>query len=135
MDNPITCTPVSAYKLRGLLKHGAVSHCIQMNVPTLQVVSTVVDAANQTSSEEELPEGVFDLLIQYKHLFAEPTGLPPTRVADHRIPLVPGAQPVKVRPYKYSPIQKTEIEKQLKQMLAQGVIRPSTSSFASPMYL
>lgn len=68
-------------------------------------------------------------------LKSEPTHLPPTRAADHTIPLIPGAQPVKVRPYRYSPIQKTEIEKQLKQMLAQGVIRPSTSSSASPILL
>lgn len=48
---------------------------------------------------------------------------------------MPGAQPVKVRPYRYSPIQKSEIEKQLKQMLSQGVIWPSASSFASPALL
>ena len=82
-----------------------------------------------------LPIEVEELLQQYNHLFAKPTSLPPARSADHTIPLVPGAQPVKVRPYRYSPIQKTEIEKQLKEMLAQGVIRPSTSSFASPVLL
>lgn len=75
------------------------------------------------------------MLHKYEHLFADPTALPPKRNADHSIPLIPGAQPVKVRPYRYSPIQKTKIEKQLKQMLAQGVIRPSTSSFASPVLL
>lgn len=62
-------------------------------------------------------------------------GLPPKRAVDHQIPLVPGAEPVKVRPYRYSPIQKSEIEKQLKQMLSQGVIRPSASPFASPVLL
>jgi len=82
-----------------------------------------------------LPIEVEELLQQYNHLFAKPTSLPPARSADHTIPLVPGAQPVKVRPYRYSPIQKTEIEKQLKEMLAQGVIRPTTSSFASPVLL
>jgi hypothetical protein len=71
------------------------------------------------------------VLSQYNHLFAEPTRLPPSRIVDHKkISLVLGAQLVKVRPYKYSPIQKKDIEKQLKQMLSQGVIRPSTSSFA-----
>lgn len=55
-------------------------------------------------------------------MFDEPSTLPPRRSADHKIPLILGAQPVKVRPYTYS---------QLKQMLEQGVIRPSDSSFAS----
>ena len=106
-----------------------------MMVPTLPTVSIVDDTDKQLDREDVLPSGVFEVLSQYTHLFAEPTLLPPTRAADHKIPLVPGAQPVKVRPYKYSSIQKTEIEKQLQQMLAQGVIRPSTSSFASPVLL
>lgn len=29
VDNTTTCTPVSAHKLKGLLKNGAVSHCIR----------------------------------------------------------------------------------------------------------
>lgn len=62
-------------------------------------------------SDPELPPGGVETLKQFNHLFAEPVGLPPTRLADHKIPLVSGAQPVKVRPYRYSPIQKTEIEK------------------------
>jgi hypothetical protein len=27
-DNTTTCTPINAVELKGLLKHGAVSHCI-----------------------------------------------------------------------------------------------------------
>jgi len=34
-DNPNVCTPVSASKLKGLLKYGVVSHCIQMIVPSV----------------------------------------------------------------------------------------------------
>ena len=133
IDNSTVCTPVSAHKLKGLLKHGAVSHCIQMTVPSSQSISSVQEEEQDLS--QEFPPPVTALLEQFNHLFAEPSGLPPTRPADHRIPLIPGAQPVKVRPYRYSPVQKTEIESQLKKMLAQGVIRPSTSSFASPVLL
>jgi len=68
-------------------------------------------------------------------LFAEPTTLPPRREADHQIPLLPGAQPVSVRPYRYSPAQKTEIENQVKQMLQNGIIRISSSPFASLVLL
>jgi hypothetical protein len=45
------------------------------------------------------------------------------------------AQPVKVKPYRYSPIRKSEIEKQLSEMLETGVIRPSSSPFASHVLL
>jgi hypothetical protein len=82
-----------------------------------------------------VPSEVQELITNYDHLFASPTELPPARSADHQINLMPGAQPVRVRPYHYSPIQKTEIENQVKEMLANGVVRNSTSSFASPVLL
>lgn len=61
--------------------------------------------------------------------------LPPSRPSDHHIPLISGAQPVNVRPYRYNPLQKTEIEKQIRDMLKTGIIQHSTSPFASPVLL
>jgi hypothetical protein len=61
--------------------------------------------------------------------------LPPSREYDHHIPLIPGVKPVNVKPYRYSPTQKDEIERQIKEMLANGIFRPSTSPFASPVLL
>jgi hypothetical protein len=75
------------------------------------------------------------LLSEFAHLFQPATKLPPRRACDHSIPLLPGAQPVFVRPYCYAPVLKTEIEKQVNEMLQQGIIQPSTSSFASPVLL
>lgn len=49
--------------------------------------------------------------------------------------LLPQAYPVNVRPYRYPYFQKHEIEKQVDTMLANGVIRPSTSPFLSPVLL
>lgn len=91
--------------------------------------------AINSKQQESIPHPVKELIDQFSHLFADPVALPPQRSANHAIPLIPGAQPVKVRPYKYSPIQKDEIETQLKQMLDQGVIRPSSSPFSSPVLL
>lgn len=54
---------------------------------------------------------------------------------DHSIPLLPGASPVNLRPYHYNPAQKTEIEKQVSDMLQQGVIQCSASPFSSPVLL
>jgi hypothetical protein len=77
-----------------------------------------------------------DKLIQeYADVFSKPTSLPPPRVYDHTIPLLPNTAPVNARPYRYSPLHKNEIEKQVKELLASGLITQSTSSFASPVLL
>nr|AAG46155.1 putative polyprotein [Oryza sativa Japonica Group] len=65
----------------------------------------------------------------------EPTELPPKRYCDHSIPLVPVATPVNLRPYRFNPALKDEIEKQISDMLKSGVIQPSHSAFSSPALL
>ncbi|WVZ24525.1 hypothetical protein V8G54_003069 [Vigna mungo] len=57
------------------------------------------------------------LLHQYKTFFDILNGLPPDRQQNHSIPLVEGASPVKVRPYRYP----------------HRIIIPSTSPFSSPI--
>ena len=69
------------------------------------------------------------LLDAYEDVFASPSGLPPARPCDHRIHLKPATEPVAVHPYRYPQLQKNELEAQSKQMLQQGIIRPSTSPF------
>lgn len=71
------------------------------------------------------------LLHSYWDLFDPPTRLPPTRPTNHRITLLLGTQLVNVRPYRYVHAHKTEIERQVKDMLAASVIRPSSSPFSS----
>lgn len=68
-------------------------------------------------------------------MFQVPTELPPSRACDHSIPLIPGATPVNVRPYRFAPAVKTEIEKQVQEVLANGVIQKSVSPFSSSVLL
>ena len=89
----------------------------------------------QLSESSQVVQKIKQLLSQYTHLFQEPTTLPPQKNCDHHINLIPGAQPMSVRPYRYTPAQKSEIEKQLSEMLQNGVIRPSSSPYASPVLL
>lgn len=69
------------------------------------------------------------------YVFAEPTQLPPTREVDHYIPLKEWTEPVNIRSYRYAYFQKEEIEKQEQEMHNQGIIRPITSPFSSPVSL
>lgn len=89
----------------------------------------------QGQQTEDLPEEIQGLLDNFSEVFTTPIGLPPRRACDHKIPLIAGAQPVNIRPYRYSPELKTEIEKQIAEMLQSGVIKPSTSPFASPIIM
>jgi len=72
------------------------------------------------------------LLTEFSSVFAPVNGLPPARDCDHSIPLVAGAKPVYIRPYRYPPALKDEIEKQIQDMLDKGLIQPSSSPFSSP---
>jgi hypothetical protein len=78
---------------------------------------------------------VAHLLDEFSNTFTPPTSLPPERDCDHVIPLVPGAKPVHIRPYRYPPSLKDEIEKQVVDMLSRGIIQPSVSAFSSPILL
>ncbi|KAK9106331.1 hypothetical protein Syun_022342 [Stephania yunnanensis] len=82
----------------------------------------------------EVPR-IRDLLHSFSALFDMPTSLPPARGCDHAIHLKEGTDPIRVRPYRYPQIQKSEIEKMVNEMLAAGIIQPSNSPFSSPVLL
>ena len=75
------------------------------------------------------------LLQEFEDVFTKPNTLPPSRVYDHTIPLLPQAVPVNSKPYRYSPGHKDEIECQVKELLDAGLISHSSSPFASPVLL
>jgi hypothetical protein len=82
-----------------------------------------------------IPPGVQHVIHDYSDLFHTPTSLPPDRIFDHAIPLNPRIVLVNYKPYRYSPQQKGEIEKQVTAMIKAGTMVPSLSPFASPVLL
>jgi hypothetical protein len=59
-------------------------------------------------------------------------GLPPKRVVQHVID-TGDAKPVTRPPYKMSPLELDELQKQLKELLSLGLIQPSTSPWGAPV--
>lgn len=90
---------------------------------------------NTLADEEPLPPDISIVLEDFADVFATPKGLPPTRSHDHRIPLQSNTTPVNSNPYKCPYIQKSEIEKIVKEMLETGIVRHNSRPFASPVLL
>ena len=104
------CHQLSSDELTELLQRSGVARMVQLYA---------AEQGEPIITEVPVPAEVEALISEFGHLFEEPKGLPPQRSFDHTIPLLPGAKPVNVRPYRYSPAQKDEIEKQVADMLAQ----------------
>jgi hypothetical protein len=51
------------------------------------------------------------VLLEFEDVFAEPSVLPPHGQCDHTVPLLLGANPVNVKPYRYFLLHKDEIER------------------------
>jgi hypothetical protein len=64
-----------------------------------------------------------------------PKGMHPSRDHEHQIKLIPISTPPNKRPYRYTHQQKGEIDKMVQEMLDASIIRPSKSSFSSPVLL
>ncbi|KAL0315333.1 UNVERIFIED_CONTAM: Transposon Ty3-G Gag-Pol polyprotein [Sesamum radiatum] len=91
--------------------------------------------SHKTLNKVEENNKILELLLKFDDVFQEPNSLPPERNIKHCIELLPDAIPKKQHPYRYAYGQKTEIKRIVKEMLNSGIIKPSHSSFASPVLL
>lgn len=101
-----------------------------------QLFAICVKPTYQQLEKEKAMEITLDVsrvLQQFNRIFDEPKSLPPEREFVHCITLKECAGPVNVRPYRNAYFQKNEIEKQVRKMLKKGIIRPSQSTFSSPV--
>ena len=100
-------------------------------IPTLPETDFAITTVDQPPTDLR----VASIIESFGSVFQVPTTLPPPREWDHKIHFPEGTRPVNVRPYRYPYFQKAEIERQVKEMLLQGVIRQSNSPFSSPVLL
>ncbi|CAA0823273.1 Uncharacterized mitochondrial protein AtMg00860, partial [Striga hermonthica] len=101
-----------------------------------QIFAVVVEKTEAHIDRDEQQQGdVHKLLEEFEGVLGEPKGLPPHREFDHRIPLINEQHAIHVHPYRYAHFQKTEIERQVAEMLESGLIQHSKSPFSSPVLL
>jgi hypothetical protein len=83
----------------------------------------------------EIPADLEEVLRGYQDVFPDalPPGLPPAREVDHAIELEPGALPPSRPTYRMSFQELEELEKQLKEYVGNGWIRPSQSPYGAPI--
>ena len=76
-----------------------------------------------------------ELVDEFKDVFPDtlPKGRPPKRDIVHEIRTEEGAKPPSQPPYRLGPAEQDEMEEQVKDLLAQGFIRPSASPYGAPI--
>ena len=76
-----------------------------------------------------------ELVDEFKDVFPDtlPKGRPPKRDIVHEIRTEEGAKPPSRPPYRLGPAEQDEMEEQVKDLLAQGFIRPSASPYGVPI--
>lgn len=106
------CIRVSTHKLKGLLKKKSVTHCVQLRSVSPAERAVPIECMSTDLNEQvgapvsvppEVPAVIQTLVQKHSNLFHHPNSLPPSRIFYRKIALLPGAQPVNVRPYRYAP--------------------------------
>jgi hypothetical protein len=87
-------------------------------------------------TNKQYPLDIQRILQKHKRVFESiPPGKPPDRGFEHIIELEEGAKPIITTPYRHPKKHKDRIESAIKELLAMGHIRPSSSPFASSVVL
>ena len=75
------------------------------------------------------------ILAEYRDVFKDelPKGPPSKREVVHSIDVQPGSEPTYRTPYRLRPAEQDELEEQVRNLLAQGFIRPSQSPYGAPV--
>ena len=75
------------------------------------------------------------IIAEFRDVFRDklPTGPPPKREVAHSIEVQPGSEPTYRTPYRLRPAEQDELEEQVRDLLAQGFIRPSQSPYGAPV--
>jgi hypothetical protein len=117
---------VSAKRMEIIFHHGDVAYTTECWITTRK----------DSEGQEQYHPQIRELMGHYEPVFGPiPPGRPPDRGFEHMIELEVGATLVITAPYRHPKKFKDEIEKEIKEFLTMGHIRPTRSTFASSVVL
>ena len=127
----LSCIQISAVQLGRLCKKSLPCFTVMVtaNDPGMPDSFTVDVATEGLMSAAKLK----NLLEKHKSVFAPIKGLPPDRGVGHTIPLQADQKPPFRSPYRLSPLETAEVEKQVRELLRSGLIEPSKSPYGAPV--
>ena len=99
----------------------------------VKVFDSNLNLSSQADKSSTCSPKVQQILTEFQDLSAPRETLPPVRDIAHTIPLEPGNQPPFRPIYRLSPIELHEVEKQVSELLKQGLIQPSSSPYGAPV--
>ena len=102
------------------------------NYPTTEPQpSSKLDPAQIAHLSKIEQQQLFAVIDKYPEVFSDRPGYCP--LVEHEIKVSSDFKPKRLRAYKVPELLKPEVERQIKEMLDQGIIVPSNSEMASPV--
>jgi hypothetical protein len=87
-----------------------------------------------THIEEIKPSEAINVVSEFLDVFPEELpGMPPERMVEFTIELIPGTAPISKRAYRVFGPELVKLKKQIDELSEKGYIRPSTSPWAAPV--
>lgn len=130
IENPIECEEITKNHFE--VNNYNIRKIETENIYQNQSITELIRTKHLNSEEKQCIE---NLCIQYEDIFKkEDDELTFTNVVKHNIDLV-DEKPIFTKSYRYPHIHKQEVEKQINDMLNQGIIRPSFSPWSSPIWI
>ncbi|GJU83868.1 hypothetical protein Tco_1291414 [Tanacetum coccineum] len=99
----------------------------------LVFLANITTKETEDQSKKKKLEDV-SIVRDFPNVFPEElSGLPPTRLVEFQIDLIPGAAPVVRAPYRLAPFEMKELSEKLKELSDKDFIRPSSSPWGAPV--
>jgi hypothetical protein len=92
-----------------------------------------LDPPEQVNFPSQVSADIRQVLHNYRNVFEKMPGKLVDRGIDHVIPTEPGVKPAFRPGYRLSPVEIKEVERQISELLIQGLIEPSSSPYGAPV--